>query len=139
MANTSQTVQNTLGKAADKAKDMASNVADKTKDMASNVADKARDYAGVARDKAEDLTTRAGSGMTALADTIREHAPDSGFAGNVASTVADNLESGGRYLQEEGLSGVCNDVGTLIKRNPIPALLIGIGFGFLVARAMSRD
>jgi ElaB/YqjD/DUF883 family membrane-anchored ribosome-binding protein len=29
------------------------------------------------------------------------------------------------------------DVGGLIKRNPIPAVLIGLGVGFLIGRALS--
>ena len=30
---------------------------------------------------------------------------------------------------------IANDVTNLIKRNPIPALFVGIGVGFLLARA----
>ena len=45
------------------------------------------------------------------------------------------LENTGKYLEEEGLSGIASDVTALIKRNPIPALFIGIGVGFLLARA----
>jgi hypothetical protein len=58
--------------------------------------------------------------------------------GTAASKVADTLERGGRYLQEEGLSGIAGDVTDLIKRNPIPALLVGIGIGFLLAQALRR-
>jgi hypothetical protein len=32
---------------------------------------------------------------------------------------------------------MAEDVTNLIRRNPIPALLIGIGAGFLLARAMT--
>jgi hypothetical protein len=49
------------------------------------------------------------------------------------------LESGGRYLQQEGLSGIMDDVTELVKRNPIPALLLGIGIGFILARATSSN
>jgi hypothetical protein len=51
--------------------------------------------------------------------------------------VASTLEQGGRYIQEEGLSGMTDDLTNLIKKNPIPALLFGIGIGFLLARVTS--
>jgi hypothetical protein len=73
--------------------------------------------------------------MQSLAGTIREKAPQEGMMGHAASSVAGALESGGRYLQEEGLSGMGRDISSLIRRNPIPAVLIGVGIGYLIARA----
>ena len=55
--------------------------------------------------------------------------------GSAASAVADTLESSGRYLEESGLSGIGEDLTSMIRRNPVPALLVGIGLGFLIARA----
>jgi hypothetical protein len=54
---------------------------------------------------------------------------------NAASKVADTLDSGGRYLKEEGMTGMANDLTEMIKRNPIPALLVGVCLGVLIARA----
>ena len=75
--------------------------------------------------------------MKSLAGTIRDKAPGSGMMGNAASTVADTLESGGRYLQEQGLSGIGEDLTNLIRRNPFPALLVGIGVGYLIEGRIS--
>jgi ElaB/YqjD/DUF883 family membrane-anchored ribosome-binding protein len=136
--------QDTIGKTADKAQDLVGKVADKAQDMAGKVADraqhvaeKAKDYAHTAGQKAEDLTHRVGSGMESLADTIRDKGPHGGTMGQVTSKVAENIDSAGHYLQEEGLSGMADDLTDLIRRNPIPALLIGVALGFLVARATS--
>jgi len=118
------------------ARDAASNVADKAKDMASSVADRTRDMASRAGQKAEDMTGRAGDALQSAAGTVRDHAPQSGVLGSAANRVADTLESGGRYLQEEGLSGLAQDATELVKRNPIPALLLGVGVGYLIARAL---
>jgi hypothetical protein len=52
--------------------------------------------------------------------------------------VASALDSSGRYLEEQGLSGMAEDVTNLIRRNPIPAMLIGVGLGFLLARLTRR-
>jgi hypothetical protein len=120
-------VQDKLGEAANKAKDFGNTVGQKMSDAASFVGQ-----------KAEDATHRMGAGIKSLSGTLREHAPHSGMAGSASSAVADSLEKTGRYLEERGLGGVCNDLGNVIRRNPIPALLIGIGAGFLLARATSR-
>jgi len=127
--------QNAAGDLADRAKDVASNVADKARDVAGNVADRARDVASTVGQKAEDGLGAVGSGMSSLAGTIREHTPDSGVLHSVGSSVAEGLESSGRYLSEEGFSGMADDLTDLIRRNPIPALLVGIGLGFLLARS----
>jgi ElaB/YqjD/DUF883 family membrane-anchored ribosome-binding protein len=57
--------------------------------------------------------------------------------GSATRAVADNLESAGRYVEDKNLSGMMNDVNGLIKRNPLPAVLLALGVGFLVGRALS--
>jgi hypothetical protein len=133
----SDTAQEAIGQASDRAQEFAGRAADRAHEMAGRVGDRARDMARSAGQKAEDLTHRAGGAMESLGDTIRDKGPHEGTLGKVAGRVAQNLESGGHYLQDEGLSGMANDMTDLIRRNPIPALLIGIGIGFLIARATS--
>jgi len=123
--------------AANKAKDAGSSIMQKAGDAASFVGKKAEDAASFVGKKAEDATSSVGSGMKSLAGTIRENVTDKGPLGAAGSAVASTLESGGRYLQEHGLGGIGGDMANLIKRNPIPALFVGIGLGFLLARATS--
>jgi hypothetical protein len=125
----------TASHVASSAQQAASSVVDQAQHAASAVADQARQAAGAAGRQADNLAGKVGSGMETAADTIREHSPNSGMLGSAASHVADSLESGGRYLQEEGLSGLAGDVTELIKRNPIPALLLAVAVGVLIARA----
>jgi hypothetical protein len=122
----------------DKAKDAAGNVLDKAKQAASTVADKAKDVASAVGDKADSAVSSVGSGMQSLAGTIRDKGPSSGVFGGAASGVANALESSGRYLEEEGLSGAAEDLTNLIRRHPLPAIFIGIGLGYLLAR-MTRS
>jgi hypothetical protein len=42
-------------------------------------------------------------------------------------------------LEEQGLSGIAEDVTEVVRRNPIPALFIAAGIGFLLARATTRS
>lgn len=133
--------------ATDKAKDIASSAAhtagqaatgaaQKAKDMASSAAHSASDLASNVAHKAEDATSTVGGGMRSLAGTLRENLPHEGMVGSAGSAVADTLDRGGRYLEQEGLRGVGEELTNLIRRNPIPALLVGIGVGFLIARSM---
>jgi ElaB/YqjD/DUF883 family membrane-anchored ribosome-binding protein len=152
MANPTTSVKgnearNTAGQAFDKAKDVASNVADKAKDVAAQAMDKAKDAASSVGEmaynaastvgrKADDFTSAAGSSIKQFGDTIREHTPREGVLGEASKTVANTTKQVGRYLEEEGLSGMMEDVTSLIKRNPIPAILVGVGLGVLIGRTL---
>lgn len=130
--------QETASAVAEKAQEAASGMTERAKEMASSAAGTARDVASNIGHRAEDATSAVGGGMKSLAGTIREHTPHEGTLGSASSGVAKALERGGEYLQEEGLSGMAEDVTNLVRRYPIPALLIGIGLGFLLARTTSR-
>jgi ElaB/YqjD/DUF883 family membrane-anchored ribosome-binding protein len=86
--------------------------------------------------KAEQATAAVGSGMRSLADTVRHQGPDSGMLGSAKQTVAETLDETGKYIEEKNLKGMVDDVSGLIKRNPLPAVLIGLGIGFLLGRAL---
>jgi hypothetical protein len=123
----------------DKAKEMASSAVDTAKDLASSVAHSMGEAGSAVGDKANEATSAVGGGMKSLAGSIRQHTPHEGMLGTASASVADTLESGGRYLQEEGLGGMADDVTNLIRRNPIPAVLIGIGLGFMLAKVTTRS
>lgn len=123
---------------AESAKDAASKTGEAIKDAASSVAHKASDAGSYVAHKAEDATAAVGGGMTSLAETIREKGPHDGMLGNASSAVANTLESAGRELQEHGLSGIADDITNTVRRHPVPAVLIGIGLGFLLARVFAK-
>jgi hypothetical protein len=127
-----------LGSAAyGQAKDMASNMADKARDAASTAGQKASDAASYVGQRAEDATSAAAGGLRSLAGQVRQTAPREGMFGSAAGSVANALDHTGQYLEDQGLSGVAEDFTGLIRRNPIPALLIGVAVGFLLAKATS--
>jgi len=99
---------------------------------------KAKDAAVAVGEKADAAASAVGEGMASLAHSLREKAPHTGMLGTASSRVASGLESGGRYLQQEGFQGMMNDLTHLIRSNPIPALLVGIGVGFLLAQTRRR-
>jgi len=123
----------------DKAVEGAREAKDAAKSVAQNVASTAQNVAGKIGDKADDATAAAGRGIQSMADTIREHTPDSGYIGGAARAVSDTIASGGRYLEHEKLSGAMEDFTDVIRSHPVPALLLAMGVGFLLGRAMSRS
>lgn len=140
-------VGTSVDKAADKAKEAASGFGERVQDAASYIGEKAKaatssvmhgaeDAASYVGHKADDGMHAVGSSLKSAAGSVRDAAP-SGMMKNAASCVADSLESTGKYLEAEGFSGIAEDMTALIKRNPIPALFVGVGIGFLLARALT--
>lgn len=123
--------------ATDQAKDLASNARDKAADLADTARDKASELADTASDKADSAMTATGTQMQSLAQTVREKAPE-GTVGEYANQAADALDKGGRYLQDADLDTVRSDLETIIRQHPIESLLVGLGVGFLLARATRR-
>ena len=130
-----QTAHEAAGNVADKAKQAAGVVADKAKDAAGYVADKAKDLGQYAAKTADNAASSVGDGMKSVAQTIKQSGPQEGMLGKATETVASTVESAGKYLSEQGVTGAAEDLTNLIRRNPIPAILVGIGIGILIARA----
>ncbi len=104
----------------------------------SSVADKAKSAAAYVGEKVEKATEAVGAGMENLGAAVRQHEPAGGMLHNAGEALANKLEGGGRYLEEHGLKGMADDVTSFIRRNPIPALLVGVGLGVLLARMVRR-
>lgn len=137
-ANAGKKFGEVASNAGQKISDMASGAGQKFSEMAASASEKVGEVATSAGHRAEDAAASVGTGMKSLAGTIRERAPSQGMLGNAASAVASGLEEGGRYLEENRLSGIGEDVLNIIRRNPFPAVMVGIGIGFLLARAIRR-
>jgi phage-related protein len=117
----------------------AKQVFDKVKDVATDVVDKAKGAASNLGHKAEDATHAIGSGMQSLAGSLRGHLPQSGPIGAATGALESGLESTGKYLQQEGLQGMAEDLTKLIRTHPFPAMMLGIGLGFILARLTTRS
>jgi len=121
--------------AAEGVRNAANYVTDQAKQAATNASKSAANVGSYVENKAEEATSSLAGGLRAAGDAIRQNAPHEGRLGQASSAVAQSLEDTSNYLEREGLQGIGKDLSSLIKRNPIPALLLGIGLGFLVARA----
>ena len=124
------------GQAFDRAKDLAADAVQKGKDFAGPLADKAGEAASMVGKKVDQATSAVGSGMKNVADRIKGAGPHDGYLGQATQTVADTIKEGGEYLEHGGLSGMTKDVTNLIRRNPVPAVLLGLGLGYLIGRML---
>jgi ElaB/YqjD/DUF883 family membrane-anchored ribosome-binding protein len=118
--------------------EQAKGVADTVKDKARQAGEFARDKASQAgeyvRDRADSAASSAGKGIESLAGTLRDRGPQGGMLGRATSTVADTLDRTGRYLEDQGFSGMVEDLTSMVRNHPLPAILLGIGVGFMLAR-----
>jgi len=113
-------------------------VKDKAGEIASAVKEKASNLASGVAERVDSGIHATGKGMENLAQGIREHTPSEGILGTASCKVADTLESSGKYLEEHGVGAMVDDLTDIIRRNPIPSVLVGVGIGFVLARATSR-
>ena len=105
---------------------------------ASSATSKAQELASTASKRVDEATAALGERVRSAGSTLRERGPHDGMLGTATGTVADSLERTGRYIQEEGILGMAEDVTELIRRNPIPAVLVGVGIGFMLAKLLRR-
>jgi uncharacterized protein YjbJ (UPF0337 family) len=58
------------------------------------------------------------------------------MAAAAATAVTDTAAGAGTYVQEKGVQALPGDLVGLIRRHPVPALLIGLGIGFVLGRSL---
>ena len=132
---------------ADKAKEtaasvgeLASNAASAVGAMASQAACDAGAMASQAAcdvgKKADNLTASAGVGIQQWGDRLSKNVPHDGVLGSASQAFAKTIKDGGEYLEDAKLSGMTEDLAQLVRRNPIPAVLIALGLGWFVGRKM---
>jgi hypothetical protein len=124
--------------AGDDAKEVAASVGKMAGHAVSAVGAMASQAASDMGKKADDLTASAGVGIQELGDKLSQNVPHAGVIGSASQAVARTVKEGGEYLEGAKLSGITEDVARVIRRNPIPAILIAIGLGWFVGRTLKR-
>ena len=87
---------------------------------------------------ANQATSAVSEQLGSLAGMIRDKAPGEGAVDRAATAVAETLGSAGSYLQEQKVEHVAGNVTDLIRRYPMPSLLIALGIGYFLARSTRR-
>lgn len=106
--------------------------------LADTVKHEAERFSSAAATQAGQATAMVGEKIGSLAGVIREKAPHEGAVGTAAAAVAEKLDVAGSYLQKKSLEHIGGDLTNLIRRHPIPSLLLGLGIGYLLGRTRGR-
>jgi uncharacterized protein YjbJ (UPF0337 family) len=82
------------------------------------------------------VTGAAQEAATRVTDTaVTAAARAQEAAGAAAATVADTAAGMAAAVQDRGVQGLSEDLTGLIRRYPVPALLIGLGLGYVLGRS----
>jgi hypothetical protein len=92
--------------------------------------DKSAGVAATASSAAQDVAAR----VTETGGTAATKAQE--LAGSAVTAVTDTVAAVGAHVQEKGLQGLSGDLTDLIRRYPVPALLIGLGIGYVLGRSV---
>jgi uncharacterized protein YjbJ (UPF0337 family) len=83
------------------------------------------------------VTTATQDVASTVAETVGTAAAKAQeMAGAAATAVTDTVAGAGTYVQEKGVQAMPGDLAGLIRRYPVPALLIGMGIGFVLGRSL---
>ena len=99
------------------AADTAKATADRVKENAQHVADKAGEYASQARDKVAEWASGAGDAAKHAGEKAQR------WAGDAYDATSDAMGDFGKELD------------SMIRKHPLPSVLIGFGIGLLLGRA----
>ena len=95
-------------------------------------ASKVRQIGETVHTAAHDVAARLTETAGAVGATVQE------TAATAARTVTDTVKGAGGYLQTTGMDQITGDVAGLIRRYPVPAVLIGLGIGLLVGHSLAK-
>ncbi|MCA9644732.1 MAG: hypothetical protein H6718_10385 [Polyangiaceae bacterium] len=79
--------------------------------------------------RVDEVTTSVGQSAQVAADRVRE--------ADLTERAAGSLENVGSYLEGADYDQLVEDVTAVVKRHPIPAILAGVGLGYLIGRLTS--
>lgn len=81
---------------------------------------------------AHDVSARLTETASAVGATVQE------TAATAARAVTDTVKGAGGYLHAKEMDQITGDVAGLIRRYPVPAMLIGLGIGLLVGHSVAK-
>lgn len=83
---------------------------------------------------ANSAVASVGGTMSGMANSIRQHTPAAVAPYTEKATAG--LQHAGEYLQHGSIGGMAEDLTQVVRRHPVPSLLIGATLGFLLGRKL---
>ena len=125
----------TLLNAAQTAKDKLDNAAAAAKQKVSEAGRQASDQLDEKRETAADALHSTASAIHEKAENL----PGGETVENLAHSAADKLETTAGYIRKHDFSAMFSDIQNVLKRNPVPSVLIAASIGFLIGRRFRED
>jgi len=111
-------------------------------DRASEAKDSMSDMARTASKKVDEGRSMAAERLEGAASAVQERVgelPGGQRVKDFASAAADRLSTTADYMRTHDAKRMVEDMETVVKNNPGPALLVAAVFGFVLGRALTRD
>jgi hypothetical protein len=132
--------------------DQASSGANQSESQDSGVSGRVKSVAGVVKQKASTIPAMLADGLEAGAQALRQNnltvvsasdgssasaSSDSSIA-TVTDTIADGMQSSAQWLRDADLEKLKNGVEKQVKEHPARSLLVALGAGYLIGKALRR-
>ncbi|MDP9064862.1 MAG: hypothetical protein M3O06_03230 [Pseudomonadota bacterium] len=111
-------------------------------DASSQLKNKAAQLGQSATDKANEGRHAAAGGLASAAASLHDSAdglPGGERVSGLAHSAADKMSSAADYIKSHDVDAVMEDLQTLVKNNPVPAMLTAAAVGFLLGRLFSNN
>jgi hypothetical protein len=124
--------------AVSKAQEDASAIGTVAETAASGVANMVSKAVSTLQSEVDSVAETSGRAFKSLGERVHRAAPRSGIIGDISRNVANGITESGEYIANSGLTGASRDLSKLIRANPFPAILIGVGLGWIASRLTKR-
>lgn len=108
-----------------------------TGNMVETAKQKADQVVGQVSATADAGIDRAATGLDRAAEMLRDRASGQGGSmESVATVAAERLDAAAHYLQGKDSETLIAELEALVRRRPTESLLVALGIGFLLSKAM---
>ena len=139
MPETNYGYENETKPLADQASDIARRAKDSMSDTARTVKEKTQEFGRTAANKIEENRVSAAGALHDAASSMHDNAAKLPNGPDLANAAADKVDAVAGYLQGHDTKQMMADVETIVKKNPVPSLLIAGAVGFLIGRALRNN
>jgi ElaB/YqjD/DUF883 family membrane-anchored ribosome-binding protein len=123
----------------DQAAETTRQVGNTLSDAATSVKDKTQELGRAAKERIDEQRVATASKLRNVASGLHENAGKLPNGPQIAHSAASRIDAAADYLESRDANGLMADVGQVVKRNPIPSLLIAAVAGFFVGRVLSNN
>jgi len=128
----------------------ATGLKDRARDLASSAGERLADVGSTVRERAGTAKTSLADMLDAGADRLRGRTEsatgvdgtlavaDSGKMGQVNDRLASGMQSAANVLRDTDWDGIRTGVERQVKENPGRSLLVAVGIGYLLGKALRR-